>query len=48
MGEPVGITAATWPVARFTRAKIDAGLAWIDVVGVLKEIEQAYGWPKEP
>ena len=34
VGKPVGITAATWLVARFTRAKIDAGLAWIDVVGV--------------
>ncbi|GAA3346315.1 hypothetical protein GCM10020358_56830 [Amorphoplanes nipponensis] len=34
VGKPIGITAATWLVARFTRARIDAGLAWIDVVGL--------------
>ena len=34
VGKPVGIVAATWLVARFTRAKIDSGLAWIDVVGL--------------
>ena len=34
IGKPVGITAATWLVARFTRARIDAGLAWIDVAGL--------------
>jgi NhaA family Na+:H+ antiporter len=34
IGKPVGITAATWLVARFTRARLDAGLAWIDVVGL--------------
>jgi NhaA family Na+:H+ antiporter len=34
VGKPIGITAATWLVARFTRAKIDTGLAWIDVVGL--------------
>jgi NhaA family Na+:H+ antiporter len=34
IGKPVGITAATWLVARFTRARIDAGLAWIDVIGL--------------
>jgi NhaA family Na+:H+ antiporter len=34
VGKPIGITAATWLVARFTRAKIDAGLGWIDVVGL--------------
>jgi NhaA family Na+:H+ antiporter len=34
IGKPIGITAATWLVARFTRAKIDAGLAWVDVVGL--------------
>ncbi|MGX6607053.1 Na+/H+ antiporter NhaA [Micromonosporaceae bacterium Da 78-11] len=34
IGKPIGITAATWVVARFTRAKIDSGLAWIDVVGL--------------
>ncbi|HEY0002975.1 MAG TPA: Na+/H+ antiporter NhaA, partial [Actinoplanes sp.] len=34
IGKPIGITAATWMVAGFTRAKIDSGLAWIDVVGL--------------
>jgi Na+:H+ antiporter, NhaA family len=34
VGKPVGIVAATWLVTRLTRASIDAGLAWIDVVGV--------------
>ncbi|WP_182875428.1 Na+/H+ antiporter NhaA [Microbispora sp. H10670] len=33
-GKPLGITAATWLVARFTRAGIDEGLAWVDIVGV--------------
>ncbi|GAA4197929.1 Na+/H+ antiporter NhaA [Microbispora amethystogenes] len=33
-GKPLGITAATWLVARFTRADIDDGLAWVDIVGV--------------
>ncbi|WP_405086687.1 Na+/H+ antiporter NhaA [Microbispora sp. NBC_01389] len=34
VGKPLGITAATWLVARFTRADIDDGLAWVDIVGV--------------
>ncbi len=34
IGKPIGITGATWLVARFTRARIDAGLAWIDVIGL--------------
>jgi NhaA family Na+:H+ antiporter len=34
VGKPVGILAATWLTARFTRAKIDAGLTWIDIVGL--------------
>ena len=34
VGKPIGITVATWLTARFTRAKIDSGLAWIDVVGL--------------
>jgi NhaA family Na+:H+ antiporter len=34
VGKPIGIVVATWLVARFTRASIDAGLAWIDVVGL--------------
>jgi NhaA family Na+:H+ antiporter len=34
VGKPIGITAATWLVGRFTHARIDSGLAWIDVVGL--------------
>ncbi|SNY25711.1 Na+/H+ antiporter NhaA [Paractinoplanes atraurantiacus] len=34
LGKPIGIVAATWLTARFTRARIDAGLAWIDVTGL--------------
>ena len=34
VGKPIGITAATWLVTRFTRAKMDAGFAWIDVFGL--------------
>jgi NhaA family Na+:H+ antiporter len=34
VGKPIGIMAATWLTARFTRAKIDDGLAWIDVFGL--------------
>ncbi|HET9517099.1 MAG TPA: Na+/H+ antiporter NhaA [Actinoplanes sp.] len=34
IGKTVGITAATWLVARFTRASLDDGLGWADVVGL--------------
>ena len=34
VGKPIGIMAATWLVARFTRADLDEGLAWIDILGV--------------
>ena len=34
LGKPVGIMTATWAVARFTRADLDDGLAWIDVLGL--------------
>jgi NhaA family Na+:H+ antiporter len=34
VGKPVGILAATWLVARFTRATLDEGLAWIDMTGL--------------
>jgi NhaA family Na+:H+ antiporter len=34
LGKPIGITGATWLVTRFTRAKMDAGFAWIDVFGL--------------
>ncbi|WP_214414440.1 Na+/H+ antiporter NhaA [Sphaerisporangium fuscum] len=33
-GKPVGVTAATWLVARFTRARLDTGLSWVDVLGL--------------
>jgi NhaA family Na+:H+ antiporter len=33
-GKVVGITAATWLVARFTRAELDRDLGWPDVVGL--------------
>ncbi|MET0842699.1 MAG: Na+/H+ antiporter NhaA [Mycetocola sp.] len=34
LGKPLGIVATTWLVARFTRARLDASLAWIDLVGI--------------
>jgi NhaA family Na+:H+ antiporter len=34
VGKAIGITAATWTVARFTRARLDEDLGWADVVGV--------------
>ena len=34
VGKPIGILLATWLVARFTRARLDSGLAWIDVTGL--------------
>ncbi|MGI5290710.1 Na+/H+ antiporter NhaA [Nonomuraea polychroma] len=34
VGKPVGILAAAWLVARFTRATLDEGLAWIDMAGL--------------
>jgi NhaA family Na+:H+ antiporter len=33
-GKTIGITAATWLVARLTRAELDEGLGWADVVGL--------------
>jgi Na+:H+ antiporter, NhaA family len=33
-GKAIGITAATWLVARFTRARLDDDLGWADVVGL--------------
>jgi Na+:H+ antiporter, NhaA family len=33
-GKAVGITAATWGVARFTRAELDGDLGWPDVLGL--------------
>lgn len=34
VGKPVGILAATWLVSRFTRADLDEGLNWLDVLGL--------------
>ena len=34
LGKTIGITAATWLVARFTRAQLDDDLGWWDVVGL--------------
>lgn len=34
VGKPIGIMAATWLVSRFTRARLDDGLAWVDVLGL--------------
>ncbi len=34
IGKPLGIVAATWLVARFTRAALAPGLAWWDIVAV--------------
>ncbi len=33
-GKTIGVTAATWLVARFTRADLDEGLRWLDVMGL--------------
>jgi Na+:H+ antiporter, NhaA family len=34
VGKAIGITAATWLVARFTHARLDENLGWWDVVGL--------------
>jgi NhaA family Na+:H+ antiporter len=34
VGKPIGILVATWLTARFTRATLDSGLSWLDMVGV--------------
>lgn len=33
-GKAVGILVATYLVVRFTRAELDEGLLWVDVIGV--------------
>jgi NhaA family Na+:H+ antiporter len=33
-GKPVGIVLTTWLMSRFTRARLDHSLAWIDLVGI--------------
>jgi NhaA family Na+:H+ antiporter len=34
VGKPVGIMAATWLTARFSRADLDEGLTWVDMLGL--------------
>jgi NhaA family Na+:H+ antiporter len=34
VGKPIGILTAIWATARFTRAKLAEGLAWIDMAGL--------------
>jgi NhaA family Na+:H+ antiporter len=34
VGKSVGVFGSTWLLARFTRADLDEGLAWVDVVGL--------------
>jgi NhaA family Na+:H+ antiporter len=34
VGKPIGILLATWLTSRFTRARLAAGLAWVDVAGL--------------
>ncbi|GAB3999975.1 Na+/H+ antiporter NhaA [Nocardioides marmoraquaticus] len=34
LGKPIGILGTTWLVARFSRASLDPGLRWVDVLGV--------------
>ncbi|MCP2031322.1 NhaA family Na+:H+ antiporter [Okibacterium sp. HSC-33S16] len=33
-GKPIGILATTWVIAKFTRARLDPSLRWIDLFGV--------------
>ncbi|AXG12320.1 Na+/H+ antiporter NhaA [Intrasporangium calvum] len=34
LGKPIGIFGSTWAMSRFTRAELDSGLAWTDVLGL--------------
>lgn len=34
LGKPIGIVATTWLMSRFTRARLDTSLAWIDLIGI--------------
>jgi NhaA family Na+:H+ antiporter len=34
LGKPVGILATTWLVAKFTRARLDPSLRWVDLLGM--------------
>jgi NhaA family Na+:H+ antiporter len=33
-GKPIGILGSTWLLTRFTRARLDSAIEWIDLVGV--------------
>jgi NhaA family Na+:H+ antiporter len=34
VGKSLGVAGSTWLVARFTRAELDEGLTWVDVIGM--------------
>ncbi|GHD49410.1 Na+/H+ antiporter NhaA [Mycetocola manganoxydans] len=34
LGKPIGIVATTWVMSRFTKARLDASLKWIDIIGI--------------
>jgi Na+:H+ antiporter, NhaA family len=34
LGKPLGILGATWAMAKFTRARLDPDLRWVDLAGV--------------
>ncbi|MFU8945516.1 Na+/H+ antiporter NhaA [Mycetocola zhadangensis] len=34
IGKPVGIVTTTWLMAKFTRARLDSSVKWIDLVGI--------------
>jgi NhaA family Na+:H+ antiporter len=34
VGKPIGILATTWVIAKFTRARLDPSLRWIDLFGM--------------
>ena len=34
VGKPIGILATTWVVAKFTRARLDPSLLWVDLFGI--------------
>ena len=34
LGKPIGILTATWVMTRFTRARLDPSLRWVDLAGV--------------
>jgi NhaA family Na+:H+ antiporter len=34
IGKPVGIVATTWLLAKFTKARFDSSVKWIDLLGI--------------